>query len=85
VAFGGICYDRFVVPQKHLWRLTDANGTVIACDLEILSTNRVRIMVTRDGDTLLSESFADKRDALSRSVAVYKEMKAAGGLSDAAR
>jgi hypothetical protein len=73
------------VPHKHLWRLQDANGTLVACDLETLPTNRVRIVVTREGDTLVSESFADKRDALSRSVAIYKEMKASGNFSDAAR
>ena len=64
------------MPHKRLWRLTDPQGAEIACELETLSSNRVLLTVTRNGDSLITETFADKRDALARSVGLYKEMKA---------
>jgi hypothetical protein len=63
------------VPHKRLWRFTDAEGAEIACELESLNTNRVLLTVTRNGDPVVTETFADKRDALARSVGIYKEMK----------
>jgi hypothetical protein len=63
------------VPHKRLWRFTDAEGADIACELETLTTNRVLLTVTRNGDPVVTETFADKRDALARSVGLYKEMK----------
>jgi hypothetical protein len=68
------------VPHKRLWRLTDALGAEIACELDAHTSNRVLLTVTRDGEAIIKETFADKRDALARSVGIYKEMKA--GLSD---
>jgi hypothetical protein len=63
------------VPHKRLWRLTDADGTEIACELEMLTSNRVLLVVKRAGNPIVTETFADKRDALARSVGIYKEMK----------
>jgi hypothetical protein len=63
------------VPQKRLWRFTDADGAEIACELETLTKNRVLLTVKRNGAPVVSETFADKRDALARSVGIYKEMK----------
>lgn len=63
------------MPHRRLWRLTDAEGREIACELETLSTNRVLLTVTRNGDPVVQETFADKRDALARSVGIYKELK----------
>jgi hypothetical protein len=64
-----------IVPHKRLWRLTDADGTEIACELETLTTNRVLLTVKRGDEAIVTETFADKRDALARSVGIYKEMK----------
>ena len=66
------------LPHKRLWRLTDDEGGEIACDLEILTSNRVLLTVTRNGSSLVTETFSDKRDALARSVGLYKEMKGQG-------
>lgn len=63
------------MPHKRLWRLTDAEGADIACELDMLTSNRVLLSVTRNGEPIVSETFADKRDALARSVGLYKEMK----------
>lgn len=63
------------VPQKRLWRFMDADGAEIACELETLTKNRVLLTVKRNGDPVVTETFADKRDALARSVGIYKEMK----------
>jgi hypothetical protein len=57
--------------------LTAADGAEIACELETLTTNRVLLTVKRNGDPIVTETFADKRDALTRSVGIYKEMKPA--------
>ena len=65
------------MPHKHLWRLTDSDGAELACDLETLTSNRVLLVVKRNGDTIVTETFSDKRDALARSVGIYKEMKPA--------
>jgi hypothetical protein len=65
-----------VVPHKRLWRLTDAEGADLACELDALTSNRVLLTVTRNGEAIIRETFADKRDALARSVGIYKEMKA---------
>lgn len=70
----GECYDRDV-PHKNLWRLIDELGAEIACELDTLSTKRVLLTVTRDGERLVQETFVDKRDALARSVGLYKELK----------
>ena len=67
------------MPHKRLWRLTDADGAELACELETLTSNRVLLVVKRGGDPIVTETFADKRDALARSVGLYKEMKDAGG------
>lgn len=64
--------------HKHLWRLTDADGAEIACELDSLSSNRVLLVVKKNGDPIVTETFADKRDALARSVGLYKEMKEGG-------
>ena len=64
------------MPHKNLWRLTDAEGAAIACELEALTAKRVLLTVTRNGEPIVSETFSDKRDALARSVGIYKEMKA---------
>ena len=64
-----------IVPHKRLWRLTATDGTEIACELETLTSNRVLLVVKRNGDPIVTETFADKRDALARSVGIYKEMK----------
>lgn len=66
------------LPHKRLWRLTDAEGVETVCELETLSSNRVLLTVTRGGDAVVTETFADKRDALARSVGIYKEMKPDG-------
>ena len=63
------------MPHKRLWRFTDPQGAEVACELETLTSNRVLLTVTRNGDSLITETFADKRDALARSVGLYKEMK----------
>jgi hypothetical protein len=63
------------VPHKRLWRFTDAEGAEIACELETLAKNRVLLTVRRNGDPVVTETFADKRDALARSVGIYKDMK----------
>lgn len=63
------------MPHKRLWRFTDALGAEVACELETLTTNRVLLTVKRNGDPIVTETFADKRDALARSVGIYKEMK----------
>jgi hypothetical protein len=63
------------VPQKRLWRFTDADGADIACELETLTKNRVLLTVKRNGDPVVTETFADKRDALARSVGIYREMR----------
>ena len=75
-----LCYDRpeTIVPHKRLWRLTDADGAEIACDLETLTSNRILLTVKRNGDQIVTETFSDKRDALARSVGIYKEMKPPG-------
>jgi hypothetical protein len=67
------------VPHKRLWRLTAGDGAEIACELEALASNRVLLTVKRNGDAIVTETFADKRDALARSVGIYKEMKSAAG------
>lgn len=64
------------MPHKRLWRLTDPQGADIACELDALASNRVLLTVTRNGEPIVTETFADKRDALARSVGIYKEMKA---------
>ena len=64
------------MPHKRLWRYTDADGAEVACELETLPTNQVLLTVTRNGDSLITETFADKRDALARSVGIYKQLKA---------
>jgi hypothetical protein len=66
------------VPHKRLWRLTDADGGEIACELEALPANRVLLVVKKNGDPIVTETFADKRDALARSVGLFKEMKEGG-------
>jgi hypothetical protein len=66
------------VPHKRLWRLTDAEGGEIACELESLTSNRVLLTVTRNGSPIVTETFSDKRDALARSVGLYKELKGSG-------
>ncbi|MGH9348452.1 MAG: hypothetical protein ACRD26_14425 [Vicinamibacterales bacterium] len=63
------------MPHKRLWRLEDAEGTEIACELQTLAGQRVLLTVTRNGDPIVRETFADKRDALARSVGLFKEMK----------
>ena len=76
-----LCYDGrrdHIVPHKRLWRLTDAEGAEIACELETLTTNRVLLTVKRGDEAIVTETFADKRDALARSVGIYKEMKPPG-------
>jgi hypothetical protein len=78
--WGVVCYDRgnqHIVPHKRLWRLTDGDGGEIACELETLTTNRVLLVVKKNGTPIVTETFADKRDALARSVGIYKEMKPA--------
>jgi hypothetical protein len=80
--WGVVCYDREkkrIVPHKRLWRLTDGDGAEIACELETLTTNRVLLVVKKNGAPIVTETFADKRDALARSVGIYKEMKPAAG------
>jgi hypothetical protein len=67
------------VPHKRLWRFTDPEGADVACELETLTKNRLLLTVKRNGDPVVTETFADKRDALARSVGIYKEMK--GGTS----
>jgi hypothetical protein len=67
------------VPHKRLWRFTDADGADVACELETLAANRVLLTVKRNGDPVVTETFADKRDALARSVGIYKEMKGGTG------
>jgi hypothetical protein len=62
------------LPHKHLWRLEDADGATIVCDLDTIPVKRHLLTVTKNGETLVTESFADKRDALARSVALYKEL-----------
>ena len=62
------------MPHKHLWRLQDEDGATLVCDLELIPVKRHLLTVTRNGDTLVTETFADKRDALARSVALYKEL-----------
>ena len=66
------------VPHKRLWKLTDADGQENVCQLESLTKNRVLLTVTRNGDPIIQETFADKRDALARSVGIYKELKPEG-------
>jgi hypothetical protein len=63
------------VPHKRLWRFTDTLGAETVCELETLTTNRVLLTVRRNGEAIVTETFADKRDALARSVGIYKEMK----------
>ena len=65
------------MPHKRLWRLTDADGVEIACELDTLTTHRVLLTVTKNGEPIVKETFADKRDALARSVGIYKELKPA--------
>ena len=65
------------MPHKRLWRLTDNDGREITCELETLTSNRVLLVVKKNGNALITETFADKRDALARSVGIYKEMKPA--------
>jgi len=66
------------MPHKKLWRLTDADGVEIACELETLTSNRILLTVARNGTPIVTETFADKRDALARSVGLYREMKGTG-------
>ena len=73
-----------IVPHKNLWRLTAADGSELACELETLTSNRVLLVVKRNGDPIVTETFSDKRDALARSVGVYKEMKEAGSRDEGA-
>ena len=61
--------------QKRLWRVTDAGGIETMCLLEELSANRVLLTVTRNGEPIVTETFSDARDALARSVGIYKELK----------
>ena len=68
-----ICYDP-CVPHKNLWQLKDDEGAELACELEALSANRVLLIVRRNGEPIVQETFADKRDALTRSVGLHKEM-----------
>lgn len=63
------------MPHKNLWRLTDDLGAEIACELETLTSHRVLLTVTRNGEAIVKETFADKRDALARSVGLYKDYK----------
>jgi hypothetical protein len=70
---GQVCYDR-VVPHKNLWQLKDDEGAELACELEAMSANRVLLIVKRNGEPIVQETFADKRDALARSVGLHKEM-----------
>ena len=70
---GQVCYDR-CVPHKNLWQLTDDEGAELACELEAMSANRVLLIVRRNGEPIVQETFADKRDALTRSVGLHKEM-----------
>lgn len=62
------------MPHKRLWRLKDALGAEIVCELDTLPTHRVLLTVTRDGEAIVKETFADKRDALARSVGLYKDL-----------
>jgi hypothetical protein len=68
-----ICYDP-TVPHKNLWRLKDDEGAELACELEALTSHRVLLIVKRNGEPIVQETFADKRDALARSVGLHKEM-----------
>ena len=72
-----ICYDP-AVPHKRLWRLTDEDGVETACQLEALSSNRVLLTVRRGSEPIVQETFADKRDALARSVGLYKDLSRKG-------
>ena len=63
-----------IVPHKNLWRLKDDEGADLACELESLSSHRVLLIVKRNGEPIVQETFADKRDALARSVGLHKEM-----------
>jgi hypothetical protein len=63
------------VPHKRLWRLTAPDGAEIVCELEALNSNRVLLVVKKGDESLVTETFADKRDALARSVGLFKEMK----------
>ena len=67
--------DLRTVPHKRLWRFTDPEGADVACELETLAARRVLLTVKRNGEAIVTETFADKRDALARSVGIYKEMK----------
>jgi hypothetical protein len=62
------------VPHKNLWQLKDDEGAELACELESLSANRVLLTVRRNGEPVVQETFADKRDALARSVGLHKQM-----------
>lgn len=66
------------VPHKRLWRLTGEDGVETACELEALSTNRVLLTVKRNGEPIVQETFVDKRDALARSVGLYKDLSRKG-------
>jgi hypothetical protein len=61
--------------QKRLWRLTDQAGVETVCELEAMSKSRVLLTVTRKGEAIVTETFSDRRDALARSVGIYKELK----------
>ena len=61
--------------QKRLWKLRDQDGAETTCQLETLSANRVLLTVTRNGEPIVTETFSDQRDALARSVGIYKELK----------
>lgn len=66
------------MPHKRLWRLADPDGAEIACELETIGKTRFHLSVTRNGEVLVTETFADKRDALARSVGLFKEMGGKG-------
>jgi hypothetical protein len=70
---GQVCYDP-IVPHKNLWQFKDDEGAELACELEAMSANRVLLIVKRNGEPIVQETFADKRDALARSVGLHKEM-----------
>jgi hypothetical protein len=54
--------------------VTDEEGAELVCELETLATHRVLLTVTRNGTPVVQETFVDKRDALARSVGLYKDM-----------
>jgi hypothetical protein len=77
---GDVCAPHHVlrstaVPHKKLWRLMDAMGAEVVCDLDTLTSHRFLLTVTRDGEAIVKETFADKRDALARSVGLFKDLK----------